>query len=406
MVGTFKASLGGSFLLVALTMAVPSTAADLRQGFTGAIELNAEIRALTAQRDVLAARRRGSETLLPGAPSINPSWSTQVNPRRTGYQEFEISVEAPLWLPGESRALRGSVSSQDMQLVARLRQARVLVAGELRDSYWNWSVALAEREAARARLAAARNLSRDVARQAASGQVPRTDLLLAQADLREAEAALRSTEGGVRDAALAFRALTGQNPTVGPPERPASAPPAGIGFRDLPQAALTHANLDLARAEERLAGVRDRASPTLFAGWRREREAFGEQWSDRTTIGIRIPFSYGPQTEERVATARAEAIAAEASLATLARGFEAAVRRSRAHREDAEALASLAEQRHRALAEQAGLIETAYRAGNVPFIELVRTRAQLAQADAARRRTRVERDRAASTINQILGIEP
>jgi len=406
MASKIRTSLGGSILLVAVTLADPTSAADLQRGFAQAIELNAEIRALAAQREILAARRRGSESLLPGAPSINPSWRTQVNPQSTGYQEFEIGIEAPLWLPGEARALRGSVTSQDAQLDARLRQARILVAGELRDTYWSWSVALAERDAARARLAAARNLERDVARQAAGGQVPRTDLLLAQADLREAEAGLRSAEGAARDAALAFRALTGQDPTPGPPERPAATPPPGIGFRDLPQAALTRANLDLARAEERLATMRDRANPTLFAGWRRERDSFGEQWRDRPIIGIRIPFSYAPQVEERVATARAEATAAEASLATLARGFEAADRRSRAQREDAEALTGLTEQRHRALAEQAGLIETAYRAGNVPFIELVRARAQLAQADAARRRTRVERDRAASTINQILGIEP
>jgi outer membrane protein TolC len=36
----------------------------------------------------------------------------------------------------------------------------------------------------------------------------------------------------------------------------------------------------------------------------------------------------------------------------------------------------------------------------------VRVRAQLAQADAARRRARAEASRAASQINQVLGIEP
>ena len=76
----------------------PGHAADLRAGFIAAIELNADIRALTAQRDVIAARRRGSETLLPGAPTLAPSWRTQVNPQRTGYQEFELGVDAPIWL--------------------------------------------------------------------------------------------------------------------------------------------------------------------------------------------------------------------------------------------------------------------------------------------------------------------
>ena len=389
-----------------LLVPIPLQAADLRAGFTAAIELNAEIRALTAQRDVIAARRRGSEALLPGAPTFAPSWRTQVNPQRTGYQEFELGLDAPIWLPGESRALGGTVTAQEQQLEARLRQARIVVAGEVRDAYWGWALALAEREASRARLNAARVLERDMARQTAGGNASRTDLLVAQSEARDAEGALRIAEGQVRDAALAFRALTGRDPTVGAAEPVARASVPGAALRDLPQAAVASTSLLLARAEERLAQVRDRASPTIFAGWRRERDAFGERWVDRPQIGIRIPFSYGPQVEERVATARAEAIAAEAQLAAIARGFETAERRARAQRADAEALTTITEQRHRALAEQAGLIETAFRAGNLPFIEVARVRAQLAQSDATRRRTRVERDRAASTINPILGVEP
>ncbi|MBR0655504.1 TolC family protein [Plastoroseomonas arctica] len=389
-----------------LGMQAPSAATDLRSGFAAAVELNAEIRSLTAQRDVIAARRSGSEALLPGAPTLSPSWRTQVNPQRSGYQEFEVGVDAPIWLPGESRALRGSVTAQEQQWEARLRQARITVAGEVRDAYWAWGLALAEREAARARLAAARLLERDMGRQAAGGNAPRTDLLVAQADARDAEGTLRIADGQVRDAVLAFRALTGRDPRSGPSESVARASIPGAALRDLPQAAVAATSLVLARAEERLAQVRDRASPTLFAGYRREREAFGERWVDRPMIGIRIPFTYGPQVEERAAMARAEAMSAEAQLATIARTFESTERRARAQREDAEALTGLTEQRYRALAEQTGLIETAFRAGNVTFIEVARARAQLAQADAARRRTRVERDRAASVINQILGVEP
>lgn len=393
-------------LLVILGFQSPALAENLRAGFAAALELNAEIRSLTAQRDVIAARRRGSEALLPGAPTLAPSWRTQVNPQRTGYQEFELGIDAPIWLPGEARALRGSVTAQEQQLDARLRQARIAVAGEVRDAYWAWGVAVAERDAARARLAAARALERDMSRQTAGGNAPRTDLLVAQSEARDSESGVRLAEGQVRDAALAFRTLTGRDPTPGPAEPVARASVPGAALRDLPQAAVASTSLQLARAEERLAQVRDRASPSVFAGWRRERDAFGDRWVDRPQIGIRIPFSYGPQVEERVAIARAEATTAEAQLATIARAFENAERRARAQREDAEALTTLTEQRHRALSEQAGLIETAFRAGNVPFLEVARVRAQLAQSDAARRRSRVERDRAASTINQILGVEP
>jgi cobalt-zinc-cadmium efflux system outer membrane protein len=394
-------------LAVLLGFSPPAArAADLRAGFALALELNAEIRAATAQREVLAARRRGAEALLPGAASVSPSWRSQANPGRGGYQEFEVTADVPIWMPGEARALRGTVSAQDTQLDARLRQARIAVAGEVREAYWAWALAVAEHEAARARVAAARNLERDMGRQAGAGNAPRTDLLLAQAEARDAEGAARLAEAQQRAAVLAFRALTGQDPSLGAAEPMARVPVPGAAMRDLPQAVLLRASLDLARAEERLARVRDRESPSLFAGWRRERGDSGERWVDRPVIGIRIPFSHPPQVQERVATARAEAVSAEARLATTLRNAEAAEQRARAQREDAEELTRLTEQRHRALAEQTGLVETAYRAGNLPFIELTRARAQLAQSDIARRRARVERDRAASVINQILGVEP
>ena len=101
-----------------------------------------------------------------------------------------------------------------------------------------------------------------------------------------------------------------------------------------------------------------------------------------------------------------QATLAEATLATVARTLAGADARARAQAGDAAAIAGLAEQRHRALAEQTGLSEASYRAGNLPFAEVVRVRAQIAQADAQRRRARVEQGRAASTINQTLGLEP
>lgn len=393
-------------LACCLGLAGQAFAGDLRSGFRDALELNAELRGLAAQRAVIEARRQGTQTLLPSAPSISPSWRTTTFTQRTGFQEFEVGGELPVWLPGERGALRGNVDAQTVQLDARIAQARLSLAGEVRDAYWLWATALAEREAAQARVSASRALERDLGRQVGAGQVARADLLLATADLREAEATLRSVAGAARDAATAFRVVTGRDPVLGQPERPAPPPVGDAAIRALPAALVARTAQDLARTEERLAQVRDRASPAVFGGWRRERSATGEPYVDRLLVGVRIPFAYAPQVNERVATARAEAALAEATFSTVARTLANADLRARAQAEDARAIAQLSEQRHRALSEQSGLYETSYRAGNLPFLEVVRVRAQLAAADAQRRRARVEQGRAASLINQTLGLEP
>jgi len=230
--------------------------------------------------------------------------------------------------------------------------------------------------------------------------------LLAIADLRDADAAIRLAYGATRDAAIAFRALTGNDPRTGLPERAAPPPMGEAALRTLPAAVAARTAQDLARAEQRLAEVRDRPNPSLFGGWRRERGETGAPYIDRLLVGVRIPFSYAPQVNERIATARADAILAEATFATVARTLAGADARARAQAQDAAAIAGLADQRHRALSEQAGLAEASYRAGNLPFAEVVRVRAQIAQADALRRRARVEQGRSASQINQTLGLEP
>ncbi|MBY0265134.1 MAG: hypothetical protein K2W84_01895, partial [Burkholderiales bacterium] len=83
-------------ITAALTWAAPGHAADIRAGFQAAIELNAELRGLVAQRAVIEARRQGAQAFLPAAPSILPSWRTTTFTQRTGFQEFEIGGEVPV----------------------------------------------------------------------------------------------------------------------------------------------------------------------------------------------------------------------------------------------------------------------------------------------------------------------
>jgi len=115
---------------------------------------------------------------------------------------------------------------------------------------------------------------------------------------------------------------------------------------------------------------------------------------------------HGPSYREALAEARAGVTTAEAELASAERSLRGAVEQAREAREAAIELTRLAEARHAALAEQTRLYEAAYRGGEQALIEVVRVRAQLADADAARRRARAEAGRATSEINQVLGIEP
>lgn len=390
----------GVAVAVALLSGSSAAAAGLRDGFQAALPLNAGLRALEARRAVPLARADRAAALTPGAPAITLGYRSDRMFQDRGLREYEAEAGVPLWLPGESRALRSAAEAQRVELEARILRQRLAVAGEVRAAWWDWMAATAVRTALQARVAAAAALERDTARQVAAGNLATVDGLVATASLREAQAALREQELALQRATIAFRTLTGLSPTAGPTEQPATS-------ADLdPRTTAARATIDYGRAAERLAQLRTRANPEIGLQLRQERDSFSQPWGSRAALLVTIPLSYSGAQRERIAEARAQVAAGNAGLATLERVLPTGVERAREAQASATARANLADARHGALSEQVRLVEAAWRAGQTPLIELVRARSQLAESDAARRLARVQAGRAVSALNQALGVEP
>lgn len=394
--------IAGALALPLLFGGDPASAAGIRDGFRAAVDLSPELSALEAQRNVVAARRAQAGELLPGPASMGLSYRTDALTQNRGFREYEGALAMPVWLPGAARAQRGSAEAQGDRLAAQILARRLMLAGAVRDAYWAWALARAEADAARSRLSSAQVLESDLARQVRAGNAARSDLLLAQADARDAMLGLRERETALREAALAFRVLTGQNPTPQGGEAIRGTP----AHPEDPRVAAARASAAAGRADLNLARVRDRPDPELAFSVRQERGSFDEPYSTRLQVGVRIPFSHAPATRERMASAQAEISAAEAELAQLDRSITLARERARVRLDAARALAQGAEARHALLDERASLMQQAFAAGQQPLVELVRARGALADADAARRRATVEIGRAVSQLNQVSGIEP
>lgn len=390
---------GWALLLVTAT---PAASAELRDGFAGALALSPNLRALEAQRSVITARQARAASLLPNAPVIGVGYRTSQFTRDLGLREVEGEIDAPLWLPGEARVLAATAEAEAAALAARIVQQRLLVAGEVRIAWWGWTAAVAERQAQTERVLLARALERDLIRQAEAGNRPEVDRLLATVALREAESALRAQDLAVRSAAIAFRTLTGLEPSSGPEEPLATAP----GANEDPRLAASRMLVESGRAAERLALLRNRTNPVVGLQVRQERDAFSEPWGTRVQLRVVLPLQNPGVWREQVAAARATVAAGNAGLVTAGRDLTGSLDRARETRATALLLVEATEARHAALAQQARLYEAAFRAGQLPLVEVIRVRAQNAVADAARRRARAEAGRAISLVNQSFGVEP
>jgi len=245
--------------LVLIAGAVPAFANSLRDAFEAAIALNPELRSLEAQRAAIEAWHHGADAWTPGAPSVGLGYTSDRLTQNRGFREAEVELGVPVWLPGQARAQRALADAESRRLAAQIAARRLVVAGEVRDAYWTWALAEAALAASRARAGAAGALARDVARQARGGQVSRSEDLLAGADAREGEMTLRQAEAALRDARLAFRALTGRDPLGGWRDdvREAEAP------AEHPRLAAAKLGIDVARTGARVATVEDRESPEV-----------------------------------------------------------------------------------------------------------------------------------------------
>ena len=199
-------------VLVALTLiaapAVDSALAEARKsaprakqaraGYTlarsldGAMQIDAQGKGLIAQRRAAAARYATANSISPGSPFIAgqarkgtggfyQNLDTPEPPVRHA-REAEVEVGMPLWLPGQSSALRETVDRAVLELDERIALRRLDVAGRIRDAWWNVQRTARELEIERERVATARDIEHDISRRADLGDTAHQDKLLARSN--------------------------------------------------------------------------------------------------------------------------------------------------------------------------------------------------------------------------------
>lgn len=379
-------------------VAAPSqNGGGLSQHLEAALVLDASSRALEAQR--MAARARGitAQSAIAGPPSISGSFRSDTRGPRE-QREMEMDFSAPMWLPGQRGALRGTVEHAVNELDQRIVLRRLEVAGLLREAWWEAAEARRATQLARDRLATAREIARDVARRADLGDIPPTEALLARNETLAAELGLAQAEATATQAVEAYRALTGGLEPNLPVEtvRTRSAHPALRAA----EAAVAHAE-----SRQRLVAATPRDNPELGTFLRQEN---GLGTSDSTSIGLRfrLPLATEARNAPRRAEAQSEVTRAVALLAQSRRLVDATVLRARHQLSAAEQALRLARQRLAVANEQEGIALRAFRSGETGTFDLYRVRQLRLEAANEEGRASIDASRSRSRVNQAMGVVP
>jgi len=377
-----------------------------------AVEIDAQSRALEAQRGAIGARYHTSNSITPGSPYFAGSHRKNAGGNLHGYRETEFEVGMPVWLPGQRDAYESTVTAGLVEIDERLALRRLDVAALVRDAWWNAQRAASAVAIARNRLSTARDIGSDMSRRVELGETGQQDALLAQNETLAAETELAQAEAAAKAARAAYGVLTGGAAPDGKLEMPTQAPPV----EDHPALRAPLASLSRAETQARLVDATFIDNPEIGVFGRHEKsteyeagrnpsEAFR---TDSTTVGLRfrIPLPTPGRNEPRQAEAEAELAKAQAEYDRASRIVLAEIAASRVALTAARRAEGLAAKRLAVANEQFELTRKAFQLGEVNAVDLYRVRQSLLDARRAHSSATIDLGVAQSRVNQALGCVP
>ena len=378
-----------------------------------AVLIDAQSRSLEAQFRAISARYATVNSLTPGSPYVAGYQRNAAAGNLRNYNETELELGMPLWLPGQRDALAGTVNTGLFEVEERLALRRLEVAGVLRDAWWNAQRAAREVSVARNRVATARDIGADMTRRVELGDAAQTDALLAKNETLAAETELAQSEGAVNVARVTYMALTGGAPPNGALE---SVRPA-IDIEEHPSLRAPRAALARARAQAELVDATPIDNPEIGIFGRQEHndqystdpsQQISDQRTDATTVGVRLRIAIptAGRNEPRRAEALAEMDRATAEYERAKRVVLAEIKAARESLAAAQRAATFANARLVVANDQFELSRKAFKLGELSAFDLYRVRQIQLDAQRMEANAEINVGVAISRLNQAQGYAP
>ena len=381
----------------------------LARHLKSAVQIDAQTKALEAQLRAVGARYATSNSLTPGSPYIAGTHRQNSAGNLHGFQETEVEVGMPLWLPGQRDAHESTVTTGLLEVEERVALRQLDVAALVRDAWWTVQRTARELTIARDRVATARDIGVDMTRRTELGDAAPQDALLARNELLAAETELAQVEAAAKAARVSYAVLTGAQPD-GILEAP-------IGSRPLaehPALRAPSASLARAEAQARLADASFIDNPEIGVFGRREQnlQIYGDgqepSSTNSTTVGVRvrIPLPTPGRNDPKIAEVEAEAARARAEYGREERIVAAEIAAAKAAVAAARRVQGLADNRLKVASEQFELARKAFQLGENSAADLYRVRQLQLDAQRTRAASSIDLGVAQSRLNQAYGYAP
>jgi outer membrane protein TolC len=396
------------FILTA--MALPSALAfaqdalplSLKDAVDAAWLRSPQARTLEARRDEVLAGREAAGTWIAGSPSIgllqrSDQWTSQ-----RGARETEVSLSAPVWLPGQKTARQALAESSASDLEAQIAQARLVVAGEVRERFWAVAAAREALLEAQDHQHHLEELAEEVLRRVQAGDLARVDGLLAQQEVLAAQGAVTTAQVRLEEGLTRYRTLTGQSDIPTPQNEPIS-----LEMEEAhPRLAATRTALQQAQATLDVVNRIRSDPPSVGLLMRRDQGNAAAASSQSIGVAVQIPLGTNTRNRPLEAAARTRIASSTAEAAQAQISLRNEIDLARQQLAISQQALEAASSRAQLTKEHTQHIEKAFRLGERGLAELLRSQALSHEAESALRQQRVAVGLAHARLNQALGILP
>lgn len=363
-------------------------------------------RSLAARQNAAAAQYQSGSALFPNAPSATGSY---INDNAFGsandFITSQVEVSTPIWLPGEGTATQRAARAQGEAAGAETEAAHLALASQVLELTARATLAENERDVTAQRLASARSLAADAAHRFHVGEGAESDALAADAEAASARVALIDDDGRVASARAALGVVLGADaiPRLGP---------AAGQARSSPNAPLHHPRIEAAtrsllaaQANARLVRIGNRDDPEIGVQGINEKQP-GSPWDTRFGVVLRFSFASEARNAPRIAAAAEQVAQAEVQLEQARRQVLLEMRQADALLHGAKQAEADADRAARDQDRRRGMIERAWRAGEMSLIEVVRADALAFDASLAQAKGRTVLDAARLRLTLAEGVLP
>lgn len=318
----------------------------------------------------------------------------------------DANIQVPLWNIGQrdaekTLAMRAENSAQSHSDAIKLR-----VAGLVRAALWDLALQNIRLEQAKAEVSVTKQLVAKVKKRYELGDLPRSDMLLAQSELLQKRSMLTLAEAEVMHARKRYISIT-QSPKVPADYRETLSPMATIKQS---HPALMAVNDQIARKQAEIAAIQKAGSgqTSLSVGINSDR-GNNDPRSNNTesfNIGVSIPFGGSAHLAPQIAAANVELNKLIAEREQLHRDLEQAHHEAEHALEVNRAELGIANELKQIAEEHLKMTQLSFSVGEINLMDLlkIQARTQRAVLDVKERSVMLQRDIA--FYNQAVGVLP